>query len=53
MLINNSKESEIAEIMTSAIETLTDRDFVKYFVVGVGAALDAFEEQVSDMNPIV
>lgn len=45
-MINNCKDHELAEIMSIIIETLTDRDFLKYFVVGVGNALDIFEDEI-------
>lgn len=53
VLTSNSKDNEIAEIMTNVIESLTDRDFVKYFTVGVGNALDIFEDEISELNPVV
>ena len=48
VLINNSRDSEVTEMMTNVIEVLKDPEFVKYFTVDVGNALEVFEEELSD-----
>jgi len=53
VLINNCKDSEIADMMANVIEAMTDREFLRYFTVSVGTALDVFEEEMSDLNPVV
>lgn len=50
VLINNSKDNEITEMMTNVIDVLKDQEFVRYFTVDVGNALDIFEEEISDLN---
>lgn len=52
VLINNSKDNEITEMMTNVIDVLKDQEFVRYFTVDVGNALDIFEEEISDLNTI-
>lgn len=48
VLINNCKDNEITEMMTNVIDVLKDPEFVRYFTVDVGNALDIFEEEIQD-----
>ena len=52
VLINNSRDSEATEMMTNVIEVLKDPEFVKYFTVDVGNALDVFAEEISDQTAL-
>lgn len=48
--MNNCRDSIVADIMSSMVDTMLDHDYIKFFTVSVGVALEKFLEEMNEQN---